>query len=97
MVTKVTLRLPDRVVKQLRQRSNANGHSLNEVAIRALERGLQQPDDDDEWWRALGDLVERPPIGKFDPEAMRRFHATLPKTDTSIDDTLNWLRQDRDL
>jgi hypothetical protein len=99
MVTKVTLRLPDHLAKELRERGKLQGHSLNTVAITALARGLEQaPEDEpDDWWHTLGDLLERPPLAKFDPEALARLQATLPKTDTSIDETLSWLRQDRDL
>jgi len=100
MVTKMTLRLPDYLAKRLREDSEECGRSLNDAAIYAIARGLEAPksvDEDDRWWLTLGDLLERPPTEKFDLEALRRFHATLPPTDTSIDDTLDWIRQDRDV
>jgi hypothetical protein len=96
MVTKLTLRLPDDVAARLRAKTAKEGTSLNDAVVRAVRRDLGD-EPEDEWWRTLGDLLERPPLAKFDPEALKRFHALLPKTDTSIDDTLNWLRQDRDL
>jgi len=94
MVTKMTVRLPDRVAGRLRDRSDADGLSINETLVRVLERGLDEPSREDEWWRALGDLIEKPPLGRYDPAAMRRFHATLTPSSTSILEDLDWVRGD---
>ena len=96
MVTKLTVRLPDEVAQRLRKKSEHEGTSLNEAIVRAVcrELGGEAPD---EWWRVLGDLVERPPAGRFDLEELRRFHAQLPPSSRSIDEDLEWIRQDRNL
>ena len=71
MATKMTLRLPDQVAKDLKALSASEGRSFNETAVRALQRGLGNTPDE-EWWRAFGDLVAVPPTRKgFDLAAMR--------------------------
>jgi hypothetical protein len=95
MVAKMTIRLPERVAAQLRERSNANGLSLNETTVRAIERGLGQGDaPDEEWWRGLGDLVERPPLKKYDPDEFDRLRRGLSPGPGSILDDLDWIRGD---
>jgi hypothetical protein len=71
MTTKTTLRLPDEVARELKALSASEGRSLNDTAVRALQRGLgTEPDDD--WWRIFGDLVAVPPTrGRFDVARMR--------------------------
>lgn len=93
MTTKLTLRLPQALAEQLRAASQAEGRSLNETAVRLLMRALGEAEPD-EWWRELGDLVEVPPRRRYDPEAMRRFHATPVGLETArgIMEELDWSR-----
>ena len=109
MATKLTLRLPERVAARLREQSRAEGRSINETAVRALLRGLEDEapnarmgDTDtgmgdkasDAGWRVLGDLVEVPPTRRYDPDEMRRLHAELKPGTGSIDEDLDWIRGD---
>jgi hypothetical protein len=96
MVTKLTLRLPDDIAARLRAKTAQEGTSLNDAVVRAVRRDLGD-EPEDEWWRTLGDLLERPPLAKFDPEALKRLHAKLPPSTRSIDEDLEWIRQDRNL
>ncbi len=99
MATKLTVRLPERVVEKLRARSEADGLSLNETVVRALEHGLDHPssESEGEWWRSLGDLVARPPLQPFDPERLRWQQQQQP---IGLDDArgvmeeLDWVRDD---
>jgi hypothetical protein len=96
VVTKLTVRIPERVAARLRERSTADGHSLNETLVRALERGLDQPaGEDDEWWRDLGDLIERPVEQRVDPEEIDRLTRGLHHGRGSILDDLDWTRGER--
>ena len=99
MASKITVRLPDHVAVRLRRRSDAAGLSLNETLVRALERGLDQPapagEEDDEWWRELGDLVERPPLGRHDPAEVKRLTKGLRPGRGSILEDLEWTRGER--
>ena len=96
-MTKLTVRLPERVAARLRERSETEGLSLNETLVRAVERGLDQPpaNEDDEWWRELGDLIERPPLKKHDPARLDRMLNGIDKGKGSILDDLDWTRGDR--
>ena len=98
-MTKLTVRLPERVATQLRERSEADGLSLNETLVRALERGLGRasPDeaDEDEWWRGLGDFIQRPPLKKHDPARLDQLREGLDPGKGSIMDDLDWTRSDR--
>ncbi|HEV2126664.1 MAG TPA: Arc family DNA-binding protein [Chloroflexota bacterium] len=102
MATKLTVRLPDRVVEKLRARSEADGLSLNETVVRTLEHGLEHPSTqpEEEWWRALGDLVARPPLQPFDPESLHRLHQLWQQHPIGrerargVMDALEWVRSD---
>lgn len=72
MNVKTTLRLPDQVARDLRALSASEGRSLNDTAVRVLQRGLGDTPDD-QWWRVFGDMVAVPPTsGRFDLTEMRR-------------------------
>lgn len=102
MATKLTVRLPEHVVKKLRARSEADGLSLNETVVRALEHGLEYSasESDEEWWRSLGDLVVRPPLQSFDPESFHRLgqlrqQHTIDSHDArGVMEALDWVRGD---
>jgi hypothetical protein len=92
MATKMTVRLPERVVERLRERSQADGVSINEAAVRALESGLgeEAPDAD---WRVLGDLVEVPPRRRLDVEELRALRQRLRLAGAqAMMDELDWIR-----
>lgn len=73
MTTKTTLRLPEAVARQLRERSAKENRSLNDTAVRALLVGLGDDLGEDDWWRVYGDMVAIPPKrGGFDIEAHNR-------------------------
>jgi hypothetical protein len=99
MVTKMTLRLPDHVAKQLREASKHNGRSINDTAVRALARALGEHGNDDgegdEWWQTVGDLLEEPPRRKFDPAEFERTRPRLSVEDVQgYMDALDWTRGD---
>ena len=58
-MTKTTLRLPEHVMSKLRQRSQIEGRSVNDIAIDALSRGLGEERKEDAL-RSLGKLLARP-------------------------------------
>ena len=81
-------------------RAARKGLSINELAVRALLRGLgdEAPDAGmgdqapDAGWRALGDLVEVPPTRRYDPEEIQRLRANLRPGIGSFDEDLDWIR-----
>lgn len=92
MAIKMTVRLPERVVERLRERSQTDGVSINEAAVRALQSGLGEevPDTD---WRILGDLVEVPPRHRLDVEELRALRQRLHLTGAqAMMDELDWIR-----
>jgi hypothetical protein len=98
MATKITLRLPERLVERLREWSQTEGVSVNEAAVRALRRGLgdgdAQPDAD---WRVLGDLVEVPPAARLDVEELRALRQRLALSGAQgMMDELEWVRGGRE-
>jgi hypothetical protein len=53
---------------------------------------------DEQWWLALGDLLERPPLAKFDPELFRELRRGTRYTPDEVQgfmDELDWTRSDR--
>jgi hypothetical protein len=96
MVLKMTVRLPDALAAQLREKSRRSGHSLNATAIGALARGLETDDGQREWWRALGDLVEEPPTERFDAAEFDRMRVQLEVGEAQgLMDELDWVRGGR--
>ena len=90
MVAKLTLTLPPPLLAGLRERAEREGRSLNEVAVRTLEQGLDGVAAGD-GWVGLDALVETPPSARYDPEEMARLRAGLgPLADTRED--VDWAR-----
>ena len=87
-MAKTTLRVPDRVIEALRQRSQEEGRSVNDVAIQALERGLGIEEEPDAWWKSLYPLKFTPPTRKFDAEEWDRYLKERDKR-------LGWSRDER--
>jgi hypothetical protein len=96
MALKMTVRLPDALAAQLREKSRRSGRSLNEMVVGALARGLETDDDQTEWWRTLGDLIQQPPTRRYDPEEFARMRPKLKPGDAQgLMDELDWVRGDR--
>jgi len=72
-MVKTTLRVPERVIEALRQRSQEEHRSVNDIAVQALERGLGMEEEADAWWKSLYPLRFTPPTSKFDPEEWDRI------------------------
>ena len=94
MLAKATLRLPAPLLEKLRERSRQEGRSLNETAIRAIERGLGGVASD-EGWLALGSLLEERPARRYDADQLRRRWARLGPGAHGLQEDLDWVRGDR--
>jgi plasmid stability protein len=92
---KTTLRLPDRLVEALRERSRQEGRSLNDVAVEALRRGLGEDTEEDETIAALRDIIDIPAAKRFDAEEHRRRSADVPRVAELLHDALEWTREER--
>ena len=92
MNVKTTLRIPEAIMELLHERSRREGRSVNEVAVRALLRGLGEPLHG-EGWRVLGPLVEGPPAQACDPEELRGLRSRLGPGSRALEKELDWLRQ----
>ncbi|MGI8610459.1 MAG: hypothetical protein ACR2MY_14755 [Candidatus Dormibacteria bacterium] len=100
MAVKTTIRLPEALARRLRERSAEERRSFNDTAVRVLQAGLGETVAEDEWWRDLGDIVARPPLARFDREAMLQRRAES-QIDISLEDArglaraLEDVREDR--
>jgi hypothetical protein len=94
MTAKATLRLPAPLLERLRERSRQEGRSLNETAVRAIERGLGGPPAD-EGWLALGPVLEVAPGHRYDPDTMRQRWARLEPAARGLPADLDWVRGER--
>ncbi len=94
MLAKITLRVPEPLLDRLRELSRKEGRSLNDAAVRALERGLGGLVHD-EGWLALGSLVEVPPSAQHEPDELRRMWSDLGAGARGLDEDLDWVRGDR--
>jgi len=94
MAAKATLRLPAPLLERLRERSRQEGRSLNETAIRAIERGLGGPPAD-QGWRALDPVLEVVPGHAYDPDALRQRWARLESAARGLPADLDWVRRER--
>lgn len=90
MSARVTLRLPEPLIERLRERSAAEGRSLNDTAVQALRAGLEGPAEAD--GRALGPLVEVPPRHRFDLSQLHRVRGDLRLDARGVMQELDWLR-----
>jgi hypothetical protein len=94
MLAKTTLRLPQPLMDELRERSRLEGRSLNETAVHAIERGLGRLAAD-EGWLALGAVLEEMPARQYDAAALRRRWSRLGPRSRGLQDDLDWVRGDR--
>lgn len=91
MDAKVTLRLPQRLLTRLTERSEEEGRSLNDTAVRTQERGLGEASTR-EGGRVLGPLLEVAPTEGYDPKQLRRKRAGLAADAQGLDEGLDWTR-----
>jgi hypothetical protein len=84
---KITLRLPDWEVAELRERGRVERRSMNTVAGDAIARGLAGRDASADDLRALGSMVARPALRAHSPgEGPPR---------AELDQALDWTRGER--
>jgi hypothetical protein len=91
MIAKATLRIPRPLLTELRERSRREGRSLNETAVRAIERGLGGIAAD-EGWLALGSIVETPPALTYDADELRSLRVSLGPGSRGLLEDLDWAR-----
>jgi hypothetical protein len=94
MLAKATFRIPKPLMAKLRDQSRQEGRSLNETALRALEKGLGGLAVD-EGWLALGSLVEVPPKRPFDVDELRKLKSRLGPGSWGLEEELDWVRGER--
>lgn len=75
---------------KLRERSVREGLSINDAALRALERGLGEGGDDR--WLALGPLLETAPTTQYDPERLRSLREGITTRARDLEHDLDWVR-----
>jgi len=89
-MTKTTLRVPDPVMEALRERSQAEGRSVNDVAVEALQRGLGQ-DSPESAVRILGALLARAGA-PFDAVQLGEERRRLGLRSGDLSADLHWVR-----
>ncbi len=94
MLAKATLRLPAPLLEKLREKSRQEGRSLNETAVRALERGIRGVASD-EGWLALGSVLEEPPMRTFNADELRQRWDRLGPGARGLPEDLDWVRGER--
>jgi hypothetical protein len=91
MSAKVTLRIPEHVLERLRERSQAEGRSLNDTAVDTLLAGLGETAAR-QGWRDLGDLVATPPERPYDPAEFAPLREAVTVSAAGVMDALQWVR-----
>ena len=91
MNVKTTLRLPETLMMKLREVGLREGRSVNEVAVRLISRGLNQPLPDEDWL-FLGPLVEAPPVSPYNDEKIRSLQDGLGQRVRGLMEDLDWVR-----
>jgi hypothetical protein len=93
---KATFRIPEPLLDELREKARAEGRSLNATALDVLRRGLGKPPTiHAEIREALGSMVARPAVRRFDPIAFRQQLGQLGLPPGDPDQDLGWAREDR--
>ncbi|HXM56646.1 MAG TPA: hypothetical protein VOB72_14715 [Candidatus Dormibacteraeota bacterium] len=87
---KATFRLPDWEMTRLRQQSERQHRSLNEVVIEVIARGLGEQPHEHELMRALGPMVARPALSPYMEQA-----SGDGSDRPNLTDALDWARGDR--
>jgi hypothetical protein len=93
-MAKATFRLPDRLLDELRSRSEREERSLNSVAVDVLWRGLGHDAGDDAFERVFGSLIFRPATRAYDPELLAGWLSEVPVEKRDLSDALEWTRGD---
>lgn len=91
MLAKATLRLPGPLLEKLREMSRQEGRSLNDTAVRAIERGLGGTAQD-ESWLALSTVLEEAPARPYDADKVRRRWSRLGPGVRGLHEDLDWVR-----
>ncbi|HEV2954199.1 MAG TPA: hypothetical protein VG015_08920 [Candidatus Dormibacteraeota bacterium] len=91
MLKKATLRIPQPLLAKLREQSLREGRSLNQTAVRAIERGLGGTVSAEDWL-ALGSVIESAPTLPYDPTELRKLRAGLGPHARDLQDDLDLVR-----
>lgn len=94
-MTKTTLRIPDYLFDELRERSRQQRTSLNATAIDALRRGLGKGTSNPAMSDLLGPLIVQPATMTFDPDELERRLSGLTEEQRDLSTALDWTREDR--
>jgi Arc-like DNA binding domain len=93
---KATFRIPEPLLDELREKARAESRSLNATALDVLRRGLGKPSPiEAEIREALGSMVARPAVSRFDAIALREQVRRLEVPGRDPDQDLAWARDDR--
>jgi hypothetical protein len=84
------------LLDELRAKGRAEGRSLNAVAVDVLRRGLGKPPAiHAEIQEALGSMIARPAIKRFDPVVFQERARLVGPIAANPDEDLEWARGDR--
>jgi hypothetical protein len=92
---KTTLRLPDPLLVELRERSRQEGRSLNATAVDALWRGLGVEPADRELNAILGSFIAERATTTYEPRRVEERLAQLSDNARHLGEALEWTREDR--
>jgi len=89
---KATLRIPDHLLDELRQRSRDEGRSINAIAVDALRRGLGKGATSQELHDILGPLIAKPATRIYIRGEVQRALAGIPDRARDLWEAFEWAR-----